>query len=46
MPLYEDIKEKVLSRLDCDYEIIMVDDGSEDNSFDVICTEGIKTNIR
>lgn len=37
MTLYEDIKEKVLSRLDCDYEIIMVDDGSEDNSFDVIC---------
>lgn len=37
MPLYNDIKEKVLSKLNCDYEIIMVDDGSEDNSFEVIC---------
>lgn len=36
-PLYEDIKEKVISKLDCDYEIVMVDDGSEDGSFDVIC---------
>lgn len=37
LPLYEDIKQKVISKLDCEYEIVMVDDGSEDNSFDVIC---------
>ena len=33
-PLYEDIKEKVLSKLDCDYEIVMVDDGSKDSSYE------------
>lgn len=31
-PLYEDLKEKVLCKLD-EYEIIMVDDGSGDNSW-------------
>ena len=32
-PLYEDLKNKVLKKLDCDYEIIMVNDGSGDNSY-------------
>lgn len=36
-PLYEDIKEKVLKKLTCDYEIVMVDDGSKDDSYSVIC---------
>lgn len=35
-PLYNDIKEKVINSIDYDYEIIMVDDGSTDNSFMVM----------
>ncbi len=35
MLLYEDMKEKILSRLG-DYEIVMVDDGSGDESWDVM----------
>lgn len=35
-PLYQDIKDKIIDRIDFDYEIVMVDDGSEDNSWDVI----------
>lgn len=31
--LYENLNEEVLKKLDMDYEIIMVDDGSNDNSF-------------
>lgn len=37
MPLYEDLKEKVLSKLKYEYEIVMVDDGSKDNSYRVMC---------
>ncbi len=38
LPLYTDIKEKVIDRLeDGDtYEIVMVDDGSKDNSYNVM----------
>lgn len=32
-PLYEDLKEKIIDVIDYEYEIIMVDDGSEDNSY-------------
>ncbi len=32
-PLYDDLKNVVLDKLDIDYEIIMVDDGSKDNSY-------------
>lgn len=32
-PLYEDLKDKVLKKLPCDYEIVMVNDGSKDNSY-------------
>ena len=30
LPLYNDLREKVLCKLDCDYEILMVDDCSID----------------
>ena len=36
LPLYNDIREKVLVHLDVDYEIIFVDDGSKDNSYNVM----------
>lgn len=35
-PLYEDIKEKVINKIDYDYEIVMVNDGSQDNSYVVM----------
>ncbi len=35
-PLYNDIKEKIINVIDYDYEIIMVDDGSKDTSWDVM----------
>lgn len=35
-PLYQDIKEKIIDVIDFDYEIVMVDDGSEDGSWFVI----------
>lgn len=33
LPLYNDLREKVLNHLLIDYEIIFVDDGSKDNSY-------------
>ena len=36
MPLYSDLKEKVLDVIDCEYEIVMVDDGSGDESWNVM----------
>lgn len=45
--LYDDLKEKVLTKLDCGYEIVMVDDGSQDNSYQIICELARKdTNIK
>lgn len=35
-PLYEDLKEKVIDRIDYDYELVMVDDGSGDGSYEVM----------
>lgn len=35
-PLYADMKEKLLDRIDFDYELIFVDDGSGDNSYQVM----------
>lgn len=35
-PLYQDIKEKIIDVIDYDYEIVMVDDGSGDNSWQII----------
>jgi len=40
MDCYHDLKENVLQKLDS-YEIILVDDGSEDNSYD-ICKEIVR----
>ena len=37
IPLYEDIRKKIIDVIDYDYEIVFVDDGSKDNSFDMIC---------
>lgn len=34
--LYDDIKEKIIDKIDYDYEIVMVNDGSKDKSYDVI----------
>ena len=36
-PLYQDLKEKVFERVDYDYELIMVNDGSADRSYEIIC---------
>lgn len=35
-PLYADIKEKFINKIDYDYEIVMVNDGSKDNSYEVM----------
>ncbi len=37
LPLYADLKSKVIEKLDIDYELIFVDDGSKDNSYNVMC---------
>lgn len=36
IPLYNDIKEKIIDAIDYDYEIVMVNDGSKDNSYGVM----------
>ena len=35
-PLYDDIKQKLIDKIDFEYEIVMVDDGSGDNSWSVM----------
>lgn len=35
-PLYADIKEKFIDKIDFDYEIVMVNDGSKDRSYEVM----------
>ena len=35
MMLYEDMKEKILGKLE-DYELVFVDDGSGDNSWEIM----------
>lgn len=35
-PLYTDIKEKFIEKIDYDYEIVMVNDGSKDKSYEVM----------
>ena len=36
LPLYNDLNDKVLKKLNIDYEIVFVDDGSKDNSYNVM----------
>lgn len=36
IPLYEDIKQKIIDVIDFEYELVMVDDGSQDKSWQVI----------
>ena len=36
IPLYNDLKEKFISKISYKYEMVMVDDGSSDNSFGVM----------
>lgn len=36
-PLYDDLAKEVLHKLECAYEIIFVDDGSQDESYKMIC---------
>lgn len=35
-PLYEDIRQKIIDVIDYDYEIVLVNDGSQDNSYIVM----------
>ena len=35
-PLYNDIDEKIINAIDYDYEIVLVNDGSKDNSYTVM----------
>ena len=34
--MYEDLKQKVFDKLSCDYELILVNDGSGDNSYEIM----------
>ena len=36
VPLYQDIKEKVIKKIEYDYEIVMVNDGSQDRSYEIM----------
>ena len=44
IPLYEDLKEKFIDVIDYDYEIVMVNDGSKDKSYDVMKTIALQDN--
>ena len=35
-PLYKDIKEKIINTIDYEYEIVMVNDGSKDDSYKIM----------
>lgn len=46
-PLYVDIKEKFIDKIDYDYEIVMVNDGSKDKSYEVMQEIALKdSNVR
>ena len=36
VPLYQDIKEKVIKKIEYDYESVMVNDGSQDRSYEIM----------
>ena len=35
-PLYKDIENKIIEKIDYEYEIVMVNDGSKDRSYEVM----------
>ena len=35
-PLYQDLQEKVLNKIECEYELVLVNDGSNDRSWEVM----------
>jgi len=35
-PLYADLEEKIIKKIDYDYEIVMVNDGSKDKSYEIM----------
>lgn len=46
-PLYKDIKEKFIDKIDYEYEIVMVNDGSKDKSYEVMKElAGIDPNVK
>lgn len=46
-PLYDDIKKKVIDVIDYDYEIVLVNDGSKDKSYEVMKNlSGIDSHIK
>lgn len=36
LPLYDDIREKIIDKIDYEYEIVMVNDGSKDQSWNIM----------
>lgn len=36
LPLYKDMKEKIIDAIEYDYEIVMVNDGSKDGSYEIM----------
>ncbi len=47
MPLYNDLKEKIIDVIDYEYEIVMVNDGSKDKSYEVMMELSEKdTNVK
>lgn len=47
VPLYEDIKKKIIDVIDYEYEIVMVNDGSKDESYEVMMSLAEKdSNVR
>lgn len=36
VPLYEDIKKKVIEVIDFEYELVLVNDGSGDRSYEIM----------
>lgn len=46
-PLYADIKEKIIDKIEYEYEIIMINDGSKDKSYEIMQELAVKDkNIR
>ena len=47
IPLYEDIREKIIKKINYDYEIVFVNDGSRDKSLEVMKKiKAMDTNVK